>query len=106
MIMLAHALSTGGLFILVGDMYHRLHTRDLNRMGGLWATAPRMGGVGLFLSLASLGLPGLANFVGEILVLLGVYRATSRWRFWPRRASSSRRSTPSGSCSACSMARM
>jgi NADH-quinone oxidoreductase subunit M len=75
MIMLAHALSTGGLFILVGDMYHRLHTRDLNRMGGLWSTVPRMGGVGLFLSLASLGLPGLANFVGEIMVLFGVYRA-------------------------------
>jgi NADH-quinone oxidoreductase subunit M len=75
MIMIAHGLSTGGLFILVGDMYDRLHTRELSRMGGLWATVPRMGAVGLFLSLASLGLPGLANFVGEILVLFGAYRA-------------------------------
>jgi NADH-quinone oxidoreductase subunit M len=71
MIILAHALSTGALFILVGDLQDRIHTRDLDRMGGLWSTLPRMGGVGLVLALASLGLPGLVNFVGEFLVLLG-----------------------------------
>jgi NADH-quinone oxidoreductase subunit M len=70
-IMLAHAISTGALFILVGDLQDRIHTRDLNRMGGLWSSLPRMGGVGLVLALASLGLPGLINFVGEFLVLLG-----------------------------------
>jgi NADH-quinone oxidoreductase subunit M len=74
-IMLAHGISTSALFILVGALYERMHTRDLNRMGGLWSVAPRMGRVGLFFALASLGLPGLGNFVGEFLVLLGTYKA-------------------------------
>ena len=74
-IILAHGLSTGGLFILVGALQERIHTRDMNQMGGLWATVPRMGGVGLFLAIASLGLPGLGNFVGEFLVLLGSCRS-------------------------------
>lgn len=73
-IVVAHAFSTGGLFILVGDLQRRLGTRDLNRMGGLWSLVPRMSRVGLILALASLGLPGLLNFIGEFLVLLGVYR--------------------------------
>lgn len=74
MVMLAHGISTGALFIWVGDIQDRTHTRDLARLGGLWKTVPRMGGAGLFFAMASLGLPGLANFVGEFLVLLGVYR--------------------------------
>jgi len=73
--MIAHGLSTGALFILVGQLYERIHTRDLNRMGGLWEKVPRMGGVGMFFALASLGLPGLANFVAEFLILLGTYQA-------------------------------
>jgi NADH-quinone oxidoreductase subunit M len=73
--MICHGLSTGGLFLLVGALDERLHSRDLGRMGGLWAVAPRAGGVGLFFALASLGLPGLGNFVAEFLVLLGSYRA-------------------------------
>jgi NADH-quinone oxidoreductase subunit M len=73
-IMLAHGLSTGALFIVVGSLQDRMHTRDLNRMGGLWATMPRLGGAALFFALASLGLPGLANFVGEFLALLGVWQ--------------------------------
>jgi NADH-quinone oxidoreductase subunit M len=75
-IMLAHGISTGALFILVGALYNRVHTRDLNRMGGLWETVPRMGRVGLLFALASLGLPGLGNFVGEFLVLLGTYKTS------------------------------
>jgi NADH-quinone oxidoreductase subunit M len=75
-IILAHGLSTGGLFILVGALQERIHTRDINLMGGLWATVPRMGGVGLFLAVASLGLPGLGNFVGEFLVLLGSWQVS------------------------------
>ena len=75
-VILAHGLSTGGLFILVGGLYERIHTRDMSRMGGMWAGVPRMGGVGALLSLASLGLPGLANFVGEFLVLLGVFKVS------------------------------
>jgi NADH-quinone oxidoreductase subunit M len=73
-IILAHGLSTGGLFILVGALQERLGTRDMNLMGGLWSAVPRMGGVGLFLAIASLGLPGLGNFVGEFLVLLGSWQ--------------------------------
>jgi NADH-quinone oxidoreductase subunit M len=69
----AHALSTGGLFVLAGMLQERLGTRDLRAMGGLWQTMPRLGGVTLALAMASLGLPGLANFVAEFLVLLGVY---------------------------------
>jgi NADH-quinone oxidoreductase subunit M len=70
---LCHGLSTGALFILVGALDERLHTRDLNRMGGLWAVMPRMGAVAMVFALASLGLPGLGNFVGEFLVLFGSY---------------------------------
>jgi NADH-quinone oxidoreductase subunit M len=71
--MVAHALSTGALFVLVGMLQERLHTRDLSGMGGLWEAMPRMGGIATVLAMASLGLPGLANFVAEFLVLLGVY---------------------------------
>ena len=75
--MLAHGLSTGALFILVGALQERLHTRDMRRIGGLWASAPRIGAIGLFFAIASLGLPGLGNFVGEFLVLFGTYRVAS-----------------------------
>jgi NADH-quinone oxidoreductase subunit M len=74
-VMIAHGISTGALFILAGDIHDRIDSRDLGRMGGLWATMPRMGAVGLIFALASLGLPGLGNFVGEFLVLLGTYQA-------------------------------
>jgi NADH-quinone oxidoreductase subunit M len=72
--MICHGISTGALFILVGSLQERLHTRDMNRMGGLWSDAPRMAGVGLVFALASLGQPGMGNFVGEFLVLIGSYR--------------------------------
>jgi len=74
-VMLAHGISTGALFMLAGDIHDRIHSRDLGRMGGLWSTMPRMGAVGLVFALASLGLPGLGNFVGEFLVLLGAFQA-------------------------------
>jgi NADH-quinone oxidoreductase subunit M len=74
--MIAHGLSTGALFVLAGALQERLHTRDLREMGGLWDAMPRMGGVTMVFALASLGLPGLANFVAEFLVLLGAYRAS------------------------------
>jgi NADH-quinone oxidoreductase subunit M len=72
--MIAHGISTAALFMLAGLIQERLHTRDMRRMGGLWASMPRMGAMVLFFAIASLGLPGLANFVGEFLVLLGTYR--------------------------------
>jgi NADH-quinone oxidoreductase subunit M len=74
--MLAHGISTGALFIMAGALQERLHTRDLERMGGLWQRMPRFAGVSLFFALASLGLPGLGNFVGEFLVLLGAFAAS------------------------------
>lgn len=74
--MVCHGVSTGALFFLVGGLQERLHTRDLGRMGGLWAGIPRFGGTMLFFGLASLGLPGLGNFIGEFLVLYGTYRVS------------------------------
>jgi len=72
--MLAHGVSTGALFIVVGMIQERIHTRDLDRMGGFWTMAPRLSGVALVFGLASLGLPGFGNFVAEFMVLLGTYR--------------------------------
>jgi NADH-quinone oxidoreductase subunit M len=72
--MLCHGLSTGALFVLVGALQERTHTRDLDRLGGLWAAIPRLSGLGMFLALASMGLPGLGDFIGEFLVLQGTYR--------------------------------
>ena len=60
---------------LAQALQERTHTRDIGRLGGLWSTVPRMGGVGLLFALASLGLPGLGNFVAEFLILLGAYQA-------------------------------
>jgi NADH-quinone oxidoreductase subunit M len=70
---ISHGISTGALFVLAGLIQERIHTREMDRMGGLWDTAPRLSGVGLFFALASLGLPGLGDFVGEFLILLGTY---------------------------------
>jgi NADH-quinone oxidoreductase subunit M len=76
--MISHGITTGALFILVGMLQERIHTRDMNRMGGLWSTVPIMGGITLVFALASLGIPGLGNFVGEFLVLIGTYQADPR----------------------------
>nr|WP_248679324.1 NADH-quinone oxidoreductase subunit M [Sinimarinibacterium sp. CAU 1509] len=72
-LMLAHGLATGGLFILCGELYERLHTRELGQMGGLARRAPHYATAVMFFALASLGLPGLGNFVGEFLVLVGAF---------------------------------
>jgi NADH-quinone oxidoreductase subunit M len=77
--MLCHGIATGALFILAGALQERIHTRDISRMGGFWSAAPRMGGVAMFFAWASLGLPGLGNFVAEFLTLLGSWQAS---RFW------------------------
>lgn len=73
---IAHGISTGALFLLVGMLQERTHTRDLYRLGGLWATVPKMGGFTLLFALAALGLPGFGNFVGEFLVLLGTFQVS------------------------------
>jgi NADH-quinone oxidoreductase subunit M len=71
--MIAHGFSTAALFMIAGALQHRLHTRDMNEMGGLWQEAPRMGAIAMFFIVASLGMPGLGNFVGEFLILLGAF---------------------------------
>ncbi len=73
--MLCHGISTGALFILVGQLQERTHTREMDRLSGLWATIPRLSGTALFFAMASMGLPGLGDFIGEFLVLLGTYAA-------------------------------
>ncbi|MBI2817032.1 MAG: NADH-quinone oxidoreductase subunit M [Acidobacteria bacterium] len=74
--MLAHGLSTGALFFVVGALQHRIHSREFGRMGGIWNVTPRLSGAALFFVMASLGLPGLADFVGEFLTLAGTWQAT------------------------------
>lgn len=71
--MISHGVITGALFFLVGMLYERTHTRDLAQFGGFMAQIPVYGGLLLLTSFASLGLPGLAGFVGEFLVLRGAY---------------------------------
>jgi NADH-quinone oxidoreductase subunit M len=72
---LCHGISTGALFALVGALQERTHTRDMDRLGGLWPAAPRLGAMTLFFALAAMGLPGLGNFLAEFFVLAGSYRA-------------------------------
>ncbi len=71
--MFNHGLSAAGMFLLVGVIYERTHTRDLDAFGGLFPLAPVYGGILLFTSMASLGLPGLNGFVSEFMVVRGVW---------------------------------
>ncbi|HEY3395665.1 MAG TPA: proton-conducting transporter membrane subunit, partial [Lacipirellulaceae bacterium] len=68
-----HGLSTGGLFLLVGMIYDRYHTRQLDDLGGLTARLPLLAVTMVFISMASIGLPGLNGFVGEVLSLAGMF---------------------------------
>jgi NADH-quinone oxidoreductase subunit M len=73
MTMLSHGISTGGLFLAIGVLYERRHTRQIDQFGGLWAQMPRFATVFMIITLASIGLPGLSGFVGEFLILLGSF---------------------------------
>jgi NADH-quinone oxidoreductase subunit M len=73
--MVNHGLSTGALFLLVGMLYERRHTRAIEDFGGIGAVAPVYSGVFLIVTLSSLGLPGLNGFVGEFFILLGSFEA-------------------------------
>jgi NADH-quinone oxidoreductase subunit M len=73
--MINHGLSTGALFLLVGMIYERRHTRELAQFGGLWKIMPLYGTIMLIVSLSSMGLPGLNGFVGEFAILLGAWGA-------------------------------
>ncbi len=73
--MINHGITTSALFIMTGMLDERLHTRKLSDLGGLWKTVPIWSGFFLFFAIASIGLPGLNNFVGEILILIGTFKA-------------------------------
>lgn len=80
--MVNHGLSTGALFLLVGALYDRRHTRLIADFGGLQASVPVLAGVFLFVTLSSIGLPALNGFVGEFLILIGTFFAR-RWYVVP-----------------------
>ncbi|MCH7806523.1 MAG: NADH-quinone oxidoreductase subunit M [Proteobacteria bacterium] len=75
--MLSHGVVSGALFLIVGVVYDRLHTREINRYGGLVNNMPKYAAVFMVFTLASIGLPGTSGFVGEVLVLFGAYQASS-----------------------------
>ncbi len=72
--MVNHGLSTGALFLLVGMIYERRHSRQIEDFGGLWRVVPAFSVVLLVVSLSAIGLPGLNGFVGEFLILVGTFR--------------------------------
>jgi len=75
LLMVNHALTTGALFIMVGMLGERAGTREMAKFGGLWKTMPTFSGFFLLFAMASAGLPGLGNFVSEMLILLGSYQS-------------------------------
>ena len=75
--MLSHGIVSGALFLCVGVVYDRLHTREINRYGGLVKNMPKYAVVFMLMTMASVGLPGTSGFVGEFLVLLGVYKVNT-----------------------------
>ena len=80
--MLAHGISTGALFLLVGMLYDRRHTFEISEYGGLATPMPRLAAFFLFVALSSMGLPMLNGFVGEFLILLGTYQLHANWASW------------------------
>jgi NADH-quinone oxidoreductase subunit M len=77
MVMLGHGLVSGALFLCVGVIYDRLHTREIDRYGGLSINMPRYATLFLLFTMASVGLPGTSNFVGEFLALAGIYQVST-----------------------------
>ncbi|MFQ5412940.1 MAG: NuoM family protein [Phycisphaerae bacterium] len=80
--MIAHGISSPMCFFLVGVIYDRAHHREINRFGGLWLTMPQYGTMATIGFFASLGLPGLCGFIGEIWVLLGTFQAAALRPEW------------------------
>jgi NADH-quinone oxidoreductase subunit M len=77
--MVNHGLSTGALFLLVGVLYERTHTREIADYGGIAGVVPVTTALFLFATFSSIGLPGLNGFVGEFLILLGTWTSPYRW---------------------------
>ncbi len=80
--MVNHGLSTGGLFLIVGLIYERRHTKEIAQFGGLAHVMPVYATFTLIIFLASMGLPLLNGFIGEILILQGAYAANKVWAYW------------------------
>jgi NADH-quinone oxidoreductase subunit M len=80
--MVNHGLSTGALFIIVGMIYERRHTREMEAFGGLWKVMPVYAALTLIVALSSMGLPGLNGFVGEFTILLGAFGSDSLGSPW------------------------
>jgi NADH-quinone oxidoreductase subunit M len=80
--MINHGLSTGGLFLLVGVVYERRHTKEIAQFGGLAHVMPVYATVTLIIFLASMGLPLLNGFIGEFMILQGAFAANRIWAYW------------------------
>src|SRR3954454_20811760 len=76
---LNHGISTGALFLIVGIVYERRHTREISEYGGLSKVMPVYAGVFLIITMSSIGLPALNGFIGEFLILQGVFVASKMW---------------------------
>jgi len=80
--MVNHGLSTGALFLIVGMIYERRHTREIDAFGGLWKVMPVFAALTLIVTLSSMGLPGLNGFVGEFTILLGAFGSQAVGSGW------------------------
>ncbi len=80
--MVNHGLSTGALFLIVGMLYERRHTRDMSAFGGIWKVMPVLGGLALVVTLSSMALPGLNGFVGEFTILVGAFGSKTLGSPW------------------------
>jgi NADH-quinone oxidoreductase subunit M len=80
--MVNHGLSTGALFLIVGMIYERRHTREMDAFGGLWKVMPIYAALTLIVTLSSMGLPGLNGFVGEFTILLGSFGSEAIGSAW------------------------
>jgi NADH-quinone oxidoreductase subunit M len=80
--MVNHGLSTGALFLIVGMLYERRHTRELSAFGGLWKVVPVLAAFALIITLSSAGLPGLNGFIGEFTILLGAFGSPALHSPW------------------------
>jgi NADH-quinone oxidoreductase subunit M len=76
--MIAHGITSTGMFFLVGVIYERAHTRDLNRLGGLYNIMPAYGAISFLIFFGSMGLPGLCGFIAEVFVVLSTFNYS-----WP-----------------------
>ncbi len=77
--MFNHGITTGALFLLVGIIYERRHTKEIREFGGLSSVMPIYAAIFAYMALASLGLPGLCGFVGEFMILMGTYEVSFAW---------------------------